>query len=350
MSKALFNSPPSSICIIRLSAIGDVTHMLPIIATLQQQWPETKITWVIGKVEYQLVKQLEGINFVIFNKGNGYKEYLNLRKHLKPFTFDALLMMQTSLRASLISLMIKAKIKLGFDKTRAHDYQSFFSSHQIQGDTRIHVLDSFFLFLKALGITQKKWDWLLKSNDSSIQFVNKNINAKKYVVINPSSSIRRNNYRNWSNDNYAKIIDYLENKHQIKVVLTGGPSDEEAMLANNIIKQCKTTPINLVGKTNLIQLLAVLEQAHFMIAPDTGPAHMGTVAGIPVIGLFASSNPLRTGPYNSQETNINVYPEAIEKYLNKSVTTANWGERVRVLDVMSMVTIDRVQQKIDGLL
>jgi heptosyltransferase I len=65
-------------CILRLSAIGDVTHMLPIVATLQQQWPETEITWIIGRVEYQLVKSLPGIKFIIFDKRNGISEYISV--------------------------------------------------------------------------------------------------------------------------------------------------------------------------------------------------------------------------------------------------------------------------------
>ncbi|MCK5663356.1 MAG: hypothetical protein KAI17_07710, partial [Thiotrichaceae bacterium] len=78
MSAIIFQQPPESLCILRLSAIGDVTHMLPVIATLQQQWPDTKISWIIGTIEYQLVKSLPNIEFIIFNKSNGLAEYKKL--------------------------------------------------------------------------------------------------------------------------------------------------------------------------------------------------------------------------------------------------------------------------------
>ena len=72
-----------------------------------------------------------------------------------------------------------------------------------------------------------------------------------------------------------------------------------------------------------------------------------TVAGIPVIGLYASSNPLRTGPYNSQSMVVNAYPAALQKYKQKSVDQASWGERVRNPQVMEMISVEEVLLKID---
>ena len=56
-------NPPETLCLLRLSALGDITHVLPTLRTLQKHWPTTKITWIIGKSEYQLVKAIDNINF-----------------------------------------------------------------------------------------------------------------------------------------------------------------------------------------------------------------------------------------------------------------------------------------------
>ena len=103
-----FPQAPKTLCIFRLSAIGDVTHILPIIHTLQKVWPETRISWIIGKLEYELVKSLADVEFIIFDKSNGWKSYLDLRHQLKGRRFDVLLMMQAALRASLASLFIQS--------------------------------------------------------------------------------------------------------------------------------------------------------------------------------------------------------------------------------------------------
>ena len=117
-------------CLLRLSALGDITHVLPTLRTLQKHWPRTKITWIIGKIEYQLVKDIPDVNFIIFDKKEGISAYFSLKKQINHINidrpFDILLHMQLSIRASIASLFIPADIKLGFDSARAKDLQSVF--------------------------------------------------------------------------------------------------------------------------------------------------------------------------------------------------------------------------------
>lgn len=344
-----FSQPPKSIGILRLSAIGDVTHILPIIYTLQQVWPTTEITWVIGDLEYGLVKTLPNVRFIIFKKSQGWTAYNKLYKQLKGQKFDVLLMMQAALRASLLSLCIPAKYKLGFDKQRAINCQWLFSNYKINGEHCVHVLDGFFQFLSTIGINEHYLEWPLPITSADQNYAQQISGQQPYVIINPCSSVRKNNWRNWSKTGYAEIIDYLTSK-QFQVILTGGPSKQEAEMTESIIRQCRIQPINQVGKTSLGELLALLKKATFLIAPDTGPAHMATIVGTPVIGLYASSNPDRTGPYNSQPFIVNCYPQALVEFKQKNIAQANWGERIRHPQVMDLITVADVRHKIDQLL
>ena len=344
-----FSQAPKSLCLFRLSAIGDVTHILPVIHTLKKVWPETKITWVIGKLEYQLVKTLPGVEFIVFDKSEGWRAYGKLRRQLRGRKFDLLLMMQAALRASIASLFIPAKYKLGFDRPRAVDFQWLFSNQKISGESRVHVLDGFFQFLEAIGITEKTLLWDLPLSDSNDEYARSIANGEKYVVINPCSSARKNNWRNWPEDRYAKIVDYINTKN-LKVVLTGGPASSELEFGKTISSLCESTLTNLIGETSLGELLALIKNAEFVIAPDTGPAHMGTVVDTPVIGLFASSNPARTGPYNSQSYLANRYEEALRQFKQKSISQAAWGERVRDPAVMHLIQVENVIEVIDSLI
>lgn len=343
-------SAPKSVCILRLSAIGDVTHILPIIATLHEYWPDTRVTWIIGKIEYQLVKSLPNIEFIVFDKLKGWSEYRQLRQQLKGRCFDILLMMQVALRTNLISMLIPAKRKIGFDKSRARDFHSLFCKESIDGPHRVHVLDTFFQFLEKAGIQRRRMDWLLKADPESVAYATGIMDDKPTVIINPCSSARKNNWRNWPESYYAEIIDYLIDKKTVQVILSGGPANEEILFSERVIALCQHKPLNLVGKTSLMQLLALLEQAQCLIAPDTGPAHMGTVAGIPVIGLFASSNPQRSGPYSSLANCVNAYPQALEKYNKNSLASARWGERIRHADVMKLIPVNAVLNQINKIL
>ncbi|VAW96860.1 ADP-heptose--lipooligosaccharide heptosyltransferase II [hydrothermal vent metagenome] len=336
-----FKHPPENICILRLSAIGDVCHTLPIIQTIQKHWPSTKLTWIIGKTEYPLVNEIQNINFIVFDKANGLKAYKDIRKQLKNTEFDALLHMQMSLRTSLISLLVNSKIKLGFDKQRAKDLQWLFSNTTIPYKEKQHVIDSFFGFTETLGITEHEYQWNIPVTRQTPL-----VDKTPYVVISPCSSMA---YRNWTAEGYAAIADWLYDQHDMQVVLSGGHSVIEKEMADKITRQVKHPVLNLTAKTDLKQLLSLLKDAYCVISPDSGPAHIATAVNTPVIGLYACTNPERARPYLSKQWTVNRYPEAIQKKFHSGVEQVKWGKRVRDDWAMKLITVDDVTAKFNQL-
>ena len=286
------------------------------------------------------------MEFIVFDKSEGVKAYLQLASKLKGREFDLLLHMQVSLRASIASLLIKAPVRIGFDSARARNGQHLFTNQQIAPVRNQHVLDGFLEFPKLLGINNLKLEWDIPIPIDSHRVFENLPAGRKFLAINPCTSSRARNFRNWSIENYAKIIDYASDNFGLATVLTGGPTTQEKEYAEKITAAAKQKPVNLVGKTNLKELLAVLEKADIMISPDTGPAHLAGTVGTPVIGLYASSNPLRTGPYQSLEITVSRYPEAIKKEFGKAVSEVRWGQRVRTPDVMSMISLNEVIEKL----
>ena len=90
------NNTSISICILRLSSIGDITHIIPIISTIRSVYKKSRITWVVGKAEYQLVKNLEDINFIVLDKNNTLDSLMSMRNSFKNENFDVVLHMQKS--------------------------------------------------------------------------------------------------------------------------------------------------------------------------------------------------------------------------------------------------------------
>jgi len=336
---------------VRLSAIGDVTHIVPIVRNLQRNWPKTTITWIIGAGEYTLLADIEGVEFIVFDKNKGLASYRTLYNKLKKRHFDVLLHMQVSLRASLVSLTVRAPIRIGFDKNRAKNGQWLFTNHRIIGESHQHVLDGFLSFIKLLGIKSPSVEWDIPIPEIAKQKVDVLINDNRPIMaINPSTSNRARNWRNWDAQAYAKIAEYASERYNFQTVLTGGTAIEEKTFAETISANCKIKILNLVGKTNLKELLALLDQATLVISPDTGPAHMANAVGTPTIGLYASSNPDRTGPYSFRNLTIDYYPEAVQKQFGKTVENISWGKRVRDPLVMSLIQIEDVKKRIDQVL
>ncbi|MCP3177564.1 glycosyltransferase family 9 protein [Desulfuromonas sp. KJ2020] len=341
------SAPPKSLCILRLSALGDVTHVLPTLRTLQQHWPQCHITWVIGKTEASLVNDIPGVEFIIFDKSQGLKAYRELHKKLKNRRFDVLLHMQAALRASLASLLISADIRLGFDRARATNGQWLFTNARIAPLKRQHVLDGFLEFAKALGLEPGTLCWDIPIPPEARESADRMLPDEPFLVINPCSSVRARNWRNWSVESYAAVINHAFETHGLHTVLTGGPAVNEKAYAEAIVTACRHTPVNLVGRTTLKQMLAVLDKAAVVIAPDTGPAHMANALGKKVIGLYATSNPERTGPYCHRELTVNRYPEAIKAEYGKGVEELRWGKRVRNPEAMMRISKEEVQHRLD---
>ena len=342
-------NPPRTICLVRLSAIGDVTHVLPVINTIRSHWPQTKITWVIGKTELELVHDLAGVEFIPFDKSRGALAYLDLRRRLRGRRFDVLMLMQLSLRAGLIPLFARAPIRIGFDRGRSRNLHGWFINRRVEAKTGQHVLDGFFCFTEALGITEKRLAWDLCCSDEERAFAASILpeTGERTLLISPCSSRA---YRNWPPGRYAEIADYAAEAHAMRIVLTGGASETERRYARRIIAATRAHPIDLVGRTTLRQLVAVIERCDVVVCPDSGPAHLATCAGKPVIGLYATSNPDRTGPYLGRERCVNRYPDATRLYLGRDWQTLRWGTRVKKRSAMELVTVADVREKLDGLL
>ena len=313
---------------------------------IQDNWPQAKITWIIGKTEARLLADIPDIEFIIFDKSKGRHAYKEVRHALGDKTFDIALCMHASMRVNLLYRSIQAPIRLGFDRKRAKDFQWLFTNKRISAAHGEHALEAMMSFASAIGVAPQPIRWDIPLDEDVKEFAADYRSPNKpLVVISPCSSNRSRNFRNWSVANYAVAIKHLVDRG-CRVVLTGGPSEQEieygaALAANGIAD-------DLVGKTSLKQLAALINAADLVICPDSGPAHMATAFGTPVLGLYATSNPDRTGPFASRELTVNRYPDAAIKYLGKPVEKLHWGQRVRHPNAMDLITVDDVISKIDG--
>ena len=342
---------PSSLCLLRLSALGDATHAVPVVRTLQSVWPETHLTWIVGRLEAELVGDLPGVEFIVFDKGRGMAAYRDLRRQLRGRHFDVLLQMQVALRANLAGRLVRAPLRVGFDRGRSRDGHGLFVNRRIAPNPRAHVLDGFFDFLRALGIDQRVLRWDLPVPDAAAAFARRHLpDGGRYLAINACTSARVNNWRNWSAERYAAVADHAAAAHGLRTVLTGGPAPAERAMADAIARHATREVIDLVGATRPKELLAVLDRAEAAIAPDTGPLHIAAAAGTPVIGLFATSNPDRTGPYLWREWAVDRYPEALAAEYGLTPDEARWGRRVRDPEAMRRISVDDVLERLDALL
>ena len=334
----MHKTAPHSICLLRLSALGDVTHVLPLVRTLRRAWPDVALTWVIGKGEQKLLDGLPGVEFLVYDKKTGLAGMRALKRELKGRRFDALLQMQVAARANLLSAFLPAQRRIGYDRSRSKDLHGLFINERIPDRPGIHVLDAIGSFCEPLGLKQTGAVWDMPVPDDAREWARAQWpdDDVPTLAISPCSS---HALRNWRPERYAAVADHAAARGW-RVALLGGRSALERDTSDAILAAMTAPALDLVGKDTLKQLPALLERADLLMTPDSGPMHIANAMGTKVLGLHAASNPRRSGPYSDSRFCADRYDDAARKYLGKPASELRWGTKIEHDGVMDLVTVD----------
>jgi heptosyltransferase I len=331
---------PASICMLRLSALGDVCNAIATARALQRRYPRVRLTWIVGKAAHRLVEDLPGIEFIVFDKHAGPGEFVRLRRALRGIRFDVLLHMQVSARANLVAAMIRADRRIGFDPGRAREGHSLVVGERIPACRLQHQAEALWSFAAMLGADVTPADRPPPVREADRAFAREHQpEAGRAVLISPCSS---HPARNWRAERYAAVAEWILEHAGRPVILVGGPSPLERATANAIVAAMRGRPLDLIGRDTLGQSLAMLERAACLVAPDSGPVHFAAALGTPVVGLHASTWARRSGPLGSIEHCVDRFPQASRRFLGREPEHVRWGKRIEAEGVMDLVAVGDV--------
>ncbi|HET6911866.1 MAG TPA: glycosyltransferase family 9 protein [Rhodanobacteraceae bacterium] len=339
--------PPATLCLLRTSALGDVTHVVPLVRTLQAGFPQAKLTWIIGKLEHRLVGDISGIEFIVFDKGARLAGYRQAREALAGRRFDALLHMQVALRANLLSLAVKADRRIGYDRARAKDGHGLFVNERIPARSGEHVLDAIGSFAEPLGLKQTEVRWDIPIPDEARDWAARQwSDDDRALLISPCSS---HALRSWRAERYAAVADHAVRALGMRVALCGGPSATERAMGDTIKSHMREPVLDLIGRDTLKRALALYQRTFAVLTPDAGPMHMANAVGAKVIGLHAASNPARSGPYSDRRWCVDRYDAAARKFLSKPASEIPWGTKIEYPGVMDLIEVGEVIERVEAL-
>ena len=337
MTRSLPLPPGARIALLRLSALGDVTHVLPLVRTLREGIPDVRITWIIGRGEHRLLAGLPGVEFVEYDKKSGIKGMRELRRGFdRPF--DALLQMQVAARANLLSAFVPARRRIGYDRSRSKDLHGLFINERIADRPGIHVLDAIGSFAEPLGLSPLPVEWNMPVPTESFGWAAAQWpeDGRRTLMISPCSSHAR---RNWRAARYAAVADHAASRGW-RIVLCGGRSELERSTGDAILAAMAHPALDLIGRDTLKQLPALLARADLVMTPDSGPMHIANAMGTKVLGLHAASNPARSGPYSDRRYCADRYDDAARRYLKRPASELKWGTKIEFDGVMDLVTVE----------
>jgi len=296
--KEHFSGP--SILLILMGSLGDVVRGLSLVSQIKKNLPNSRITWLVEPKWVELITIHPDIDkILVFNRNKGVLAVWQLKKALDQEHFDITLDLQRHFKSGFFSLLSRAERRIGFNRRNTKEFNWLFNNETIDFfSERLPKVQHYLKFTEYLGIPAPDvLDFGFSSFDfkSVLPDILSDINGPIISVVMGSSW----ESKNWFFEGYRGLIQDLFGSGKQHVVLLGDCSQESAsfQLAEYI---GSPSLINLVGKTSLLEVAAVLKVADVAVGPDSGPAHIAGAVGTPYVTLFGPTSPQRVAPYGSE--------------------------------------------------
>lgn len=294
------------VLLVRLSALGDCLHAVPLLSALREQLPDVRIGWAIQRGGHQLLSGHPEVDrFHLFPRRTGsglLTSLLRFRRELREASYDAVLDVQGLFKSGLASWLSGAPLRVGFAGASSREGNGLFVNRKIEPQL-VHVVDRNLELLAGLGLERPetvRWSMPEYSWTESLErFVDEAGTARgEYVVVNPGTTWKT---KHWPAEAFGALARRLTEELGRKVVLTWG-SEAERWLCDVVREQAPGAAI--APATALRELAALLGSAALVVANDTGPLHLAVALGVTTVGLYGATDPERTGPYGHRHASL----------------------------------------------
>ena len=337
----------NNILIIKPSSIGDVIHALPFLKAIRGRYPNAAISWLINRGIDEIIRDNPNLDEVIlFDRkrwggfddiGYKFRGLTEFIRELRRKRFDLVIDLQGLFRSGLIAYLSGAGYRIGF--ANAREFSPIFYNYKVSHPPiEMHAVDRYLLIAKELGADINKKDFKInipeKEKGYAAGLISR-IKKRPLIAINPSA---RWEAKMWPLKRYAELIDTIAAKLKAQPFLIGSKEDEVRI--NELLSMVQSKPLNLSGKTSLLQLSALLKKADLLITNDSGPMHIAAAVETPVVAIFGPTRPVRTGPYGNGHV-----------VLQSSLSCVNClKKRCNDLKCMEAIAVDDVLTAVKGIL
>ncbi len=301
---------PESILIVKLSAIGDVVHSLPLLAVLRANFPDAKIDWLVEEDASQIIKGHPAIDRLIVSRRKSWQrrllkgghfnslllEIVAFFKQLRSRRYDLVIDVQGLLKSGILVCLSRGKRKIGMSGAREGAW-FFVNERSIPVSYNGHAIERYLRIAEYLGcdLTPRKGDIPVFESDKLL--IDRVLDAndpgmRPLVAINP---VAKWETKLWEQERFAILADRLMDDLSCEIVFTG--SKEDRAVIGDISGKMSKKPLNLAGQTGLKELAYLYSRCNALVTTDTGPMHIAAAMGCPVVALFGPTSPRRTGPY-----------------------------------------------------
>lgn len=280
--------------IIKPSSLGDIVHGLQIAQSIKEQSPASSIDWVVRDRFSPLVENCNAIDDVFyFQRRKGLRAFINLISEIRKKEYDYILDFQGLARSGTLTFFAKGKKKIGRSDAREGSRLAYHETVPLPKNGKMsHAVDVLLEFLPKIGL-RKELGKGVSYKKNNVSHIDERLADKSPIVIIPNS---RDSRKEWGS--FKELTLKILEKYPKDVVLW----DSHIPTSCRDLETCDRF-INATGKTNIEEMIGLVNSAKVVIANDCGPMHLAAVMKKPIVAIFGPSPAERFGPYPLDSSN-----------------------------------------------
>lgn len=284
--------------ILRMSALGDIVHTLPAVAALRQSFPRAQIDWLVDSKWSPILEGNPDATKIIPIDRCNWGNVLATIRQLRAARYTIALDFQSLYRTAILARLSGARRRVGFDANYAREGAAAVFYTEKVVPQRLHKVEHNIELVESIGAHAEEIRFWLPTSREAREHVDRVLAAHgitDFVVLSPGGGWAS---KCWPAEHYGELHRALVERYGWRGVISFGPG--ERGLAENV-RRAAGSPEPLLELFNLPQLIALLRRAKFVVAADTGPLHLASALGTPVVGLYGPTDPARNGPFSKHD-------------------------------------------------
>lgn len=321
---------PSSVLIVRLGALGDIVHAMPVVTALREAWPDVEVGWLVLAPYAELVRRVEGVTHV---HSVGRRLDPGALRALRRAHYDVCLDLQGLMKSALWARGSGARRIVGFSRGLLREPLARVFYDETGGLSAGHVIDRNVSLLAGLGVVPAARPAIRLMVPPSTVAASARMmlggDDVPFALINPGAGWPN---KRWPPARFGMLADRLLASQGLRSLVVWGPG--EASLAAAVVRASVAEAAMMAPQSDVLDVLALASAAEVVIAGDTGPLHLAAAVSAPIVGLYGPTPPERNGPWAHADVSISRHDRCACRF-KRTCTADTW--------CLGEVTVDEVE-------
>jgi lipopolysaccharide heptosyltransferase I len=321
------------VLIVRLGAIGDIVHTVPVAAALRRAHPEATIDWLVERRHEGVVALFQVTDRVIpIEPAGSWLETVKTVRMLRAAHYDVVLDVQGLLKSAVLARLAGGVRTIGFARSWLREPAAErFYTEVVEATGAVHVIERNLWLLRALGLEGAHIETPLLPLTAPVADDVVAAEGSRYGIVNPGAGWPN---KQWPPERWGQVVAEIQKRHGFPWIVVWGPGEESLARA---VEEASDGVAMLAPPTTLDDLVALIERATIMLAGDTGPLHLASAARTPVVGVYGPTDPARNGPWSREDVCVSRFA-ACECHHKRRCSAASWClESVSVEEMVDAV-------------